>query len=71
VTELRTPFGQIGVVVGFATESENLVESAHAKLEAKKLDLFVFREISALLDNSPKPWYFLLRCPGSSDCLAG
>jgi len=35
------------VVVGFAAESENLVENARAKLAAKNLDLIVANEITA------------------------
>jgi phosphopantothenoylcysteine decarboxylase/phosphopantothenate--cysteine ligase len=35
------------VVVGFAAESENLVENARAKLEAKNLDLIVANDITA------------------------
>jgi phosphopantothenoylcysteine decarboxylase/phosphopantothenate--cysteine ligase len=35
------------VVVGFAAESEHLVENAHAKLKAKNLDLIVANDITA------------------------
>jgi len=35
------------VVVGFAAESENLVENARAKLEAKHLDLIVANDVTA------------------------
>jgi phosphopantothenoylcysteine decarboxylase/phosphopantothenate--cysteine ligase len=35
------------VVVGFAAESENLVENARAKLEAKNLDLIVANDVTA------------------------
>jgi len=35
------------VVVGFAAESENLMENARAKLEAKRLDLIVANDVTA------------------------
>ena len=35
------------VVVGFAAESEHLVENAHTKLKAKNLDLIVANDITA------------------------
>jgi len=38
---------QAHVTVGFAAESENLLENARAKLDAKKLDLIVANDITA------------------------
>jgi phosphopantothenoylcysteine decarboxylase/phosphopantothenate--cysteine ligase len=35
------------VVVGFAAESQDLLENARAKLEAKRLDLIVANDITA------------------------
>jgi phosphopantothenoylcysteine decarboxylase/phosphopantothenate--cysteine ligase len=35
------------IVVGFAAESQNLLENARKKLQAKKLDLLVANDISA------------------------
>jgi phosphopantothenoylcysteine decarboxylase/phosphopantothenate--cysteine ligase len=42
-----TETGSPRVVVGFAAESENLLENARAKLEAKNLDLIVANDITA------------------------
>ena len=42
LSEIRGDF----VKVGFAAESENLVENATAKLKAKKLDLIVANDIT-------------------------
>jgi phosphopantothenoylcysteine decarboxylase/phosphopantothenate--cysteine ligase len=47
VAERRAETGFPRVVVGFAAESENLVENARAKLAAKKLDLIVANDVTA------------------------
>jgi phosphopantothenoylcysteine decarboxylase/phosphopantothenate--cysteine ligase len=47
VAEQRAETGFPRVVVGFAAESENLVEHARAKLAAKKLDLIVANDVTA------------------------
>jgi phosphopantothenoylcysteine decarboxylase/phosphopantothenate--cysteine ligase len=39
--------GRFGVVIGFAAESQNLLENAAEKLKSKKLDLIVANDISA------------------------
>ncbi|MQC27270.1 MAG: bifunctional phosphopantothenoylcysteine decarboxylase/phosphopantothenate--cysteine ligase CoaBC [Chloroflexi bacterium] len=47
VSEGRKKFGKPRVVVGFAAESENLLENAAGKLRAKDVDLMVANDISA------------------------
>ncbi len=47
VKEQRAKSGYPMIVVGFAAESENLVENASGKLQAKGLDLLVANDISA------------------------
>jgi phosphopantothenoylcysteine decarboxylase/phosphopantothenate--cysteine ligase len=47
VTARRTESGYPRVVVGFAAESEDLVQNARTKLEAKQLDLIVANDITA------------------------
>jgi phosphopantothenoylcysteine decarboxylase/phosphopantothenate--cysteine ligase len=39
--------GRFGVVIGFAAESQNLLENAAEKLKSKKLDLIVANDISS------------------------
>jgi len=46
VAERRAETGFPRVVAGFAAESENLVENARAKLEAKRLDLIVANDVT-------------------------
>jgi phosphopantothenoylcysteine decarboxylase / phosphopantothenate---cysteine ligase len=46
VAEARTG-GMPGLVVGFAAETENLLDNAQAKLTRKKLDLLVANDVSA------------------------
>jgi len=45
VSNYRLSKGYPQFVVGFAEETENLLDNAHAKLEAKKLDLIVASEV--------------------------
>jgi len=47
VAAQRAETGFPRVVVGFAAESENLVENARAKLKAKNLDLIVANDVTA------------------------
>lgn len=47
VAEARQPGGRPQVVVGFAAESQDLLENARGKLERKRLDLIVANDISA------------------------
>jgi len=47
VAERRAETGYPRLVVGFAAETEDLVENARAKLEAKKLDLIVANDVTA------------------------
>ena len=47
VAQQRAETGYPRLVVGFAAESENLVENARAKLEAKRLDLIVANDVTA------------------------
>lgn len=47
IKAVRAHVGYPRVVVGFAAETENLLENAHAKLEAKGLDLIVANNVSA------------------------
>lgn len=47
VAEQRTTTGFPRVVVGFAAESQDLVENARAKLKAKRLDLIVANDVTA------------------------
>ncbi|HHS97712.1 MAG TPA: bifunctional phosphopantothenoylcysteine decarboxylase/phosphopantothenate--cysteine ligase CoaBC [Chloroflexi bacterium] len=47
VAEQRAKTGRPRVTVGFAAESENLVENARAKMEAKRLDLIVANDVTA------------------------
>jgi len=46
ISKQKTQTNKPQVVVGFAAESENLLENALAKLEAKKLDLIVANDIT-------------------------
>ncbi len=48
VARERAETGCPRVVVGFAAETENLVENAREKLEAKNLDLIVANDVSAV-----------------------
>ncbi|UCE00904.1 MAG: bifunctional phosphopantothenoylcysteine decarboxylase/phosphopantothenate--cysteine ligase CoaBC [Chloroflexota bacterium] len=47
VAELKSKSGFPEITVGFAAESQNLLENAKQKLEAKKLDLIIANDISA------------------------
>ena len=47
VAKQRQDTGRPTVVVGFAAETENLIENAAAKVQAKSLDLIVANDISA------------------------
>jgi phosphopantothenoylcysteine decarboxylase/phosphopantothenate--cysteine ligase len=47
VARLRQESGHPGVVVGFAAESQDLIENAQAKLGAKHLDMIIANDISA------------------------
>jgi phosphopantothenoylcysteine decarboxylase/phosphopantothenate--cysteine ligase len=47
VARQRQATGKPGVVVGFAAETENLIENARAKVGDKKLDLIVANDITA------------------------
>lgn len=47
VAAVKAESGHPCVTVGFAAESKNLLENAHAKLTAKKLDLIAANDISA------------------------
>ena len=47
VAERRAATGRPRVVVGFAAETENLIENARAKLQAKGLDLIVANDVTA------------------------
>ena len=47
VAKSRDQSGWPRLVVGFAAESSHLLENAHAKLEAKRLDMIVANDISA------------------------
>jgi phosphopantothenoylcysteine decarboxylase/phosphopantothenate--cysteine ligase len=45
--QARARKGNPAVIVGFAAESQNLLDNARAKLEAKGVDLIVANDISA------------------------
>jgi phosphopantothenoylcysteine decarboxylase/phosphopantothenate--cysteine ligase len=47
VLQYRLDSGWTGICVGFAAESDDLLENARAKLAAKKLDMIVANDISA------------------------
>jgi phosphopantothenoylcysteine decarboxylase/phosphopantothenate--cysteine ligase len=47
VARQREAIGKPGIVVGFAAETENLIENAQAKVRAKALDLIVANDIAA------------------------
>jgi phosphopantothenoylcysteine decarboxylase/phosphopantothenate--cysteine ligase len=47
VAEEREMGGRPAVVVGFAAETQDLLQNARAKLEAKRLDLIVANDVSA------------------------
>jgi phosphopantothenoylcysteine decarboxylase/phosphopantothenate--cysteine ligase len=47
VARLKTHSGYPRITVGFAAESQHLLQNARAKLDAKKLDLIVANDISA------------------------
>lgn len=47
VVDYRRQHGEPGVIVGFAAESQDLIENARAKLHEKSLDLVVANDISA------------------------
>lgn len=47
VARQRADTGRPQIVVGFAAESQDLLENARAKLEAKRLDLIVANDITA------------------------
>ncbi len=47
VAQARPNWSRLQVVVGFAAESENLLENAAAKLQAKRLDMIVANNITA------------------------
>ncbi len=47
VAEQRSQIGFDGVAIGFAAESQDLIENARKKMEAKNLDLIVANDISA------------------------
>jgi phosphopantothenoylcysteine decarboxylase/phosphopantothenate--cysteine ligase len=47
VADFKLKTGWPQYAIGFAAESQHLLENAHAKLEAKKLDLIVANDISA------------------------
>lgn len=47
VVTRKEPGGRPYVIAGFAAESQNLLENARAKLEAKQLDLIVANDITA------------------------
>ena len=47
VAKRDKPGGQLKVVVGFAAETEDLLENARKKLDQKKLDLIVANDVSA------------------------
>jgi phosphopantothenoylcysteine decarboxylase/phosphopantothenate--cysteine ligase len=47
VAKLNKPGSQLQVVVGFAAETEDLLENARKKLDQKKLDLIVANDVSA------------------------
>ena len=47
VAKLNKPGSQLQVVVGFAAETEDLLENARKKLDLKKLDLIVANDVSA------------------------
>ncbi|HEY75202.1 MAG TPA: bifunctional phosphopantothenoylcysteine decarboxylase/phosphopantothenate--cysteine ligase CoaBC [Thermoflexia bacterium] len=47
VAEQRTETGHPRVVVGFAAESQDLIENARAKMEAKGMDLIVANDVTA------------------------
>jgi phosphopantothenoylcysteine decarboxylase/phosphopantothenate--cysteine ligase len=46
LSSMRRPLGYEGCLVGFAAETENLIKSAHAKLESKGCDLVVANDVS-------------------------
>jgi phosphopantothenoylcysteine decarboxylase/phosphopantothenate--cysteine ligase len=48
VARLRPGFSRLKVVVGFAAESQDLLENAAAKLASKQLDLIAANDISAV-----------------------
>ncbi len=47
VARQNKPGSQLQVVVGFAAETEDLLENARKKLDQKKLDLIVANDVSA------------------------
>jgi phosphopantothenoylcysteine decarboxylase/phosphopantothenate--cysteine ligase len=47
VVQAKADHGCPKVTVGFAAESQDLIENAQAKLKTKKLDLIVANDISA------------------------
>lgn len=47
VAAYKAETGRPGLTIGFAAESQNLLENAQAKLQAKKLDFIVANDISA------------------------
>jgi phosphopantothenoylcysteine decarboxylase/phosphopantothenate--cysteine ligase len=47
VADFKSTSGYPRVTVGFAAESEDVLDRAHAKLEAKRLDLIVANDITA------------------------
>jgi phosphopantothenoylcysteine decarboxylase / phosphopantothenate---cysteine ligase len=47
VSQLKTENGCPRVTVGFAAESQNLLENAISKLHAKKMDLIIANDITA------------------------
>jgi phosphopantothenoylcysteine decarboxylase / phosphopantothenate---cysteine ligase len=47
VGEQRQATGRPGIVAGFAAETQDLLDNARRKLEAKKLDLLVANDVSA------------------------
>jgi phosphopantothenoylcysteine decarboxylase/phosphopantothenate--cysteine ligase len=47
VAEVKAQTGRPRLTVGFAAESQNLLDNAQAKLQAKRLDLVVANDITA------------------------
>jgi phosphopantothenoylcysteine decarboxylase/phosphopantothenate--cysteine ligase len=47
VAKLNKPDSRLQVVVGFAAETEDLLENARKKLDQKKLDLIIANDVSA------------------------
>jgi phosphopantothenoylcysteine decarboxylase / phosphopantothenate---cysteine ligase len=47
VANYRTAYGWPKITVGFAAESEKLIENAQAKLQSKRLDMIVANDILA------------------------